>query len=274
MVWRKKDTRTGAPVFRAPPGFRDSGRPIFGQGEVVNSTYQIRQLLHGDDGGQVFEAWDMLLERTVALKSAWRDDDVPPLLPEARAPSAIGAPCVADVYGIGNHRGAEFLVAERIDGMALIQHVSQIYQDGELLRGLRVIELLSSIAQGLVAVHRAGYSVDRLSSANTIISESDRLVFAPFALGQGQLDSKPPVFAPEIVTLGSMPESGSPAAVAVDLYALGCIAVELCTAKPPFPGESVKALRFAHIHHRPPQLALIRDDLPIELSDLVEELMA
>ena len=272
MGWRSK--KKDGPVFRAPPGYRDSGRPLFATGEVVSSTYQIRELLHSDDHGQVFEAWDMLLERAVAIKVSWRDDDVPSLLPEARAPTSIGHECVADIYGLSNHRNSEYLVAERIPGVALAQHISQIQESGEMIPGPEALELLTALTRGLSAVHAAGYALIRMSTANIAISAEKRLVFSTFALGQGQLEAKPPIFAPEVITSRSTPEPGTGAAVACDLYALGCVAVELCTAAPAFPGDTLKALRFAHVHHRPPQLAMIREDIPTELGDLVEELLA
>ena len=272
LVWRSK--KKEGPVFRAPPGFRDSGRPIFSTGEVISSTYQIRELLHSDDHGQVYEARDMLLEREVALRASWRDNDVPPLLPEARAPGAIHSPCVADIYGLSRHHSCEYLVAERIPGIALTQHISRVYERGELISSSEVMDTMVTLARGLSAVHGAGYAVRHLSTANITVMPGGRLVFASFALGQGQLDARPPVLAPEVVTSGVIPEPGTHAAVAVDLYALGCIAVELCTAAAPFAGDSLKALKFAHVHQRPPQLAALRADLPTELGDLVEELMS
>ncbi len=272
MGWRSK--KKDGPVFRAPPGYRDSGRPLFSTGEVVSSTYQVRELLHGDDHGQVFEAWDMLLERAVAIKVSWRDDDVPSLLPEARAPTAIGHECVADVYGLSNHRNSEYLVAERVPSVALAQHIAQIHDAGDKIPGSEALELLTKLTRGLAAVHAAGYALIRMSAANISITPEKRLVFSTFALGQGQLEAKPPVFAPEVITSRSAPEPGTEAAVACDLYSLGCVATELCTAASPFPGDTLKALRFAHVHHRPPQLAMMREDIPTELSDLVEELLA
>lgn len=271
MGWRKKKE---GPVFRAPPGYRDSGRPIFSTGEVISSTYQVRDLLHSDDSGQVYEARDMLLEREVALRASWRDNDVPPLLPQARAPSAIHDPCVADIYGLSRHHSCEYLVAERIPGIALTQHISRVYESGELISGSAVMETMVTLAQGLSAIHQAGYAVRRMSSANITIMPNGRLVFARFALGQGQLDAKPPVLAPEVVTSGVIPDSGTPAAVAVDLYALGCVAIELCTAAAPFSGDTLKALKFAHVHQRPPQLSALRNDLPTELGDLVDEILS
>lgn len=269
MGWRNKDNK-GA-VFRAPPGYRDSGRPIFNNGEVISSTYQIKSLLHGNDTGQVYEAWDMLLERPVALKGSWRDEDVPPLLTEARAACAIADPCVADIYGLGHHHGTEYLVAERITGPTLAQRIERVYSADEQVPPVEALEMLTALARGLAAVHDAGYAARRLSTGNVLVTGTGRLVLSRFALGQGTLDA-PPVLAPEIIT-GAAASSGGHDPVAVDLYALGCIATELCTGQPPFSGDTLKALEFAHVHQRPGALDQVRGDLPVELGDLVGELL-
>jgi len=201
--WRKD--KKSDKVFRAPPGYRDSGRPIFGQNEVVSSTYQIRELLHTDGTGQVYDAWDMLLERPVAIKAAWRDEDTPPLLDQARAPSAIAHPCVAGVYGLGHHHGVDYLVTERLDGRALSAYISHMYSAGASIHVVDAVDLLITLARGLEAVHDAGHAVVRLSTDNVIITESHRLVLSMFALNQGELDAAPCVFAPEVITSSRSP---------------------------------------------------------------------
>ncbi len=261
-------------MFQAPPGYRDSGRPIFANGEVINSAYQIRELLHSDNGGQVFEARDMLLDRLVALKATWRDEGVPPLIHEARALGAIDDVCVASVYGLGNHHQTEFLVAERIVGTALSKYTASVYAAGRTISARDAIEMLSILTRGLAAVHRGGYNVPYLNSKNVVRVSNSRLVLARFGFGQGQVEGEPPVLVPEVLKTGRVPRAGTAGAISMDLYALGCIAVELITGKPVFSGDTQKTIEFAHVQQRPPQLSNLRQDIPIELGDLVDELLA
>jgi hypothetical protein len=273
VAWRKATIDAG-PLFRGPPGHRDSGRPIFATSEVVSSTYQIRELLHGSERGQVFEAWDMVLERVVALEAAWRDPDVPPLLHQARATSAIDHDCTARIIGLGHHHGTEFLVAERIVGPSLREHVAALHAAGASIPAVDAVGMLAALAHGLAAVHRAGQVAGRLGAGTIVRLSNRRLVLSRFALGQGQIEAEAPVFAPEVITGAHAPEPGSKRAVAVDLYGFGCVVMELCTGKPPFERDSAEAVQFAHVHERPPRLAAARPDLPVELGDLVDELLA
>jgi len=73
----------------APPGFRDSQQRPLAPGEVVASTYAIRDEITRTDDGIVFEARDMMLDRPVAFKLAWRDPGTPSLIAEARRCAAV-----------------------------------------------------------------------------------------------------------------------------------------------------------------------------------------
>ena len=99
-------------AFQPPSGFRDSAKRALGNGEVIASTYQIRDEITRTDTGVVFEARDMLLDRLVAFKLAWRDPGTPPLLSEARRCAAVRDPCAVAIYGMGSHNGAEYVVGD------------------------------------------------------------------------------------------------------------------------------------------------------------------
>src|SRR5215468_12772369 len=105
--------------FQAPPGFRDSPTRALHPGEVVASTYAVRGEVTRTDTGVVYEARDMMLDRPVALKLAWRDPGMPSLILEARRCAAVRDPCAVAIYGMGHHQGTEYVVGERVAGRLL-----------------------------------------------------------------------------------------------------------------------------------------------------------
>jgi serine/threonine protein kinase len=229
----------------------------------------------------VFEAWDMLTERVVALKVAWKDPGTPPLLPEARRAAAVRDPAAVAIYAVGNHRGAEFVVAERVVGRTAAELVSAYLGAGTAMSGGDVLEVLARAARGLAAAHAAQMTVGDLAGETVLVSGGaassssaiGRVVIGALSMGQvPEVSRAATVWAPEIVTKQrALTDPG--AQVAVDVYGLGCLAVELATCRPPFLGDSVKATLFGHVHHRPPSIAELRPDLPVELGDLVVELL-
>lgn len=260
--------------FDVPAGYRDSNRPILGEGEVVTSTYQVRDMLASDDDGQLFEAWDMLLERMVTIRISWRDEGVPPLLSYARAVNAIAHPCAADVFGMGAHHGSEFVVCERINGVLLGDYIAETYTAGGDISVDACIDMLTKIAEGLHAVHLANLWMGDLRPEAILLAPSRRVVFTKFAAGQNEREEpvEPECWAPEVIQ-GAMPADHT-GFMAIDLYALGLVAARMLLGRDPYAGDNPKATRFNHVHQRPPVVSTIRADVPTELSDLIEELLA
>lgn len=267
---------SGGRTFQAPTGFRDSPEPALGIGEVISSTYTVRREIARGDAGSVFEVWDMLVERAAVLKVAWRDPGTPSLVPEARRCAAVAArgTAAAAVFGVSNHRGAEYLAGEYIDGVTARDHLRAIAATGARPSATELVSLVLAAARALASVHQAGFAVGDLAPETVLITADQRIVFGRFSLGQ--LPSIGPAgvcFAPEVIT--GQKSAADPAAVAsIDLYGLGCLALELALGQPAFGGETVKATMFGHVHQRPPALAEVRTDLPVELADLVGELLA
>jgi serine/threonine-protein kinase len=260
--------------YRPPPGFRDGGQPLFATGTVVANTYQIRSLITTTRTGQLFEGRDMQLERTVAIRGSWRDSDVPSLLNEARAVARIHDPCVAQIYAFGHHQEIEYVVAERIEGMSLAQAVAALYDRGQRLAIFDVIESLTQLARGLSVLHRVGLWAPRLGSKTLVVGRDQRLVMSELALGQGAAEGDALCLAPEVINGVRGPDDITRTAEAIDLYALGCIAVELLVGAPPFTSETLVGLQQAHVYAPPPKLTAIREDMPRELAELVDELLA
>src|SRR5262249_36878575 len=125
--------------FQAPPGFRDSPMRALSRGEVVASTYAVREEIARTDTGAVYEASDMMLDRLVALKLAWRDPGMPSLVVEARRCAAVHDPCAVAIHGVGNHQGVEFVVGERVIGHLLADVLAIPPSPMDLLAKLRTL---------------------------------------------------------------------------------------------------------------------------------------
>jgi serine/threonine protein kinase len=261
--------------FQLPSGFRDSPKRALANGEVVASTYAIRDEITRTDTGIVFEARDMLIDRLVAFKLAWRDPGMPSLLTEARRCAAVRDPCAVAIFGMGNHNGAEYVVGERATGRMLRELITAELSPDAYLQRLRT--LVAAIARA----HDSGIAIGDISGSTILVDADGRMILGRLSLSQvpafGPLGQ---ILAPEVVR-GEVEASDPAAAEAIDLYGLGCIAIEMARGTPPFavdfmsgePATKEKELR-GHGHEPPPRLADLRPDLPNELSDLVEWLLA
>jgi serine/threonine protein kinase len=249
--------------FQAPPGFRDSPVRALSHGEVVASTYAIREEIARTDTGIVFEARDMMLDRLVALKLAWRDPGMPSLILEARRCSAVRDPCAVGIYGMGNHQGVEYVVGERVIGRLLGEVLTTPPVTPELMARFR------TLVAAVMRAHEAGIAVGDISGATVLVGEEGRMVLGRLSLSQvpafGPLGQ---ILAPEVVR-GEVEGSDPSAAEAIDLYGLGCIAIEMTRGRTPVLGLDRDAELRRHANEAAPRLADLRPELPVELSDLV-----
>ena len=262
-------------TFSAPAGFRDSPARPLTPGEVVASTYAIRDEIARTDTGIVFEARDMLLDRPVAFKLAWRDPGSPSLIAEARRCASVLDPCAVQVHGMGVHNGVEFAVGELVDGHLLRDElVKQLPEDKYLVR-------LRTLIAAVSRAHDGGIAVGDISGSTVLVDPSgranggsaDRLVLGRLSLSQvPAFGPHGRILAPEVVR-GEAEASDPAAAEAIDLYGLGCVAIEMASGLPPFADEDPRVEARGHAQEAPPRIADLRPDLPGELSDLVDWLL-
>src|SRR5438445_81117 len=77
---------------------------------------------------------------------------------EALERAAIRPPAMVTVHCMGEHRGTPYLVMERILGMSLAMHLAQRRALGQPFALDEAIDVLAALADGLEALHRAGFS--------------------------------------------------------------------------------------------------------------------
>ena len=268
-----------APSERAtePPPSEERA-PIFSAGELVDGTYEIRKLLGEGGMAQVFEAHDHLLDRRVALKAAWPDPQLPPLRNEARALAAFRHPSLVTVHTLGQHRGVDFIVMERVYGISLADHISERKSAGVPFRVEEVVGPIAKLASGLAIVHRAGIAHRDVKPGNVMLTPTDRVVLMDFGLvlpeyavsSQNFIAGSPPYMPPESLT--NTVDSGG--GQLVDIYALGVIAWEMLALERPYDTTDLHALVRMFTQARAPRIDTLRDDVPPRLAALIDEMMS
>ncbi|MEM9191764.1 MAG: serine/threonine-protein kinase [Myxococcota bacterium] len=249
---------------------------IFQPGEVLGRCYEIQRVLGAGGMGQVFEAFDMPLNRTVAIKAAWPQLPGPPLRAEARALAAFRHPSLVTVHTIGVHRAIDYIVMERIYGVSLHQLILQRRSSKQQVSIDEAMHIITAIAEGLSVVHQAGIAHRDIKPGNVMLTPDKRVVLMDFGLVLPEFDmasqefiaGSPPYMAPEALTNELAPGSGP----LIDIYALGVTAFELITGEVPRDAESLDSL-LALCEEPPPPTAEFRDDVPEPLEKLIGEML-
>jgi serine/threonine-protein kinase len=272
-----RDLMGGQAIASGEP-LDDGENRIFATGELLDGVYEIIKLLGRGGMGQVFEAHDHLLNRRVAIKAAWPNPLTPPLRNEARALAAFQHPSLVGVHTLGEHRGIDYLVMERVYGVSLTKHADTRWGSGEPFSVSEVVQILLPAAEGLSVVHRAGLVHRDVKPDNVMLTPVHRVVLMDFGLvlpefdvnGKQRVAGSPPYMAPEALFNTAAPGSGH----LVDIFALGVLAYELLTGSRPYDGRTLREVVTAHERGQPVALAELRPDCPLAMCQLVHEMLS
>ncbi|HEX5294415.1 MAG TPA: serine/threonine-protein kinase, partial [Streptosporangiaceae bacterium] len=223
--------------------------------------------------GEVWRGTDSVLARPVAIKLLQAEHTVVPeammrFRAEARHAGALSHPCIAHVYDYCEPAAPDppFLVMELVDGLSLAELLTRGPLDVA-----RAMDVIGQAAAGLSAAHQAGLVHRDIKPGNLLVSRTGQLKITDFGIAHatgsapltrpGALMGTPAYLAPEQVT-------GGHATPATDLYALGIVAYQCLTGRPPFTGPPV-VVALAH-QERP--LPPLPPSVPRDVAALVADL--
>ena len=245
-------------------------------GEVLAEAYEIRSKLGEGGMGQVYEAYDRLLDRCVAIKVAFPGMSV---AREARALAALrGHPSMVTVHALGVHHGMEYAVMDRIHGGTLREHLDRRAAAGLALSISEIVDIGASMADGLAVVHEAGMAHRDVKPANVILAPGDRVVITDFGIFRPECDRTPAALVwgtPEYMAPEAARDTVVPGELfLVDVYALGIVLFEMLTGAVPFQGEPATRVFLMHILGPVPDPAVRRPGTPRDLATLVRGMLA
>ena len=154
--------------------------PAFAPPDAIEEYRILRRI--GEGGmGQVFQAHDTLIERSVALRFLTSERTTEELrtqlLREARAAARVVHPNVVQIYRVGEYEGRPFLVTEFLRGQSLRSLKKPV--DPEFLLRIAV-----EVGRGLAAAHRQGILHRDIKPANVVQTDEGHLKLVDFGLAK------------------------------------------------------------------------------------------
>jgi serine/threonine-protein kinase len=246
------------------------------RGELLGGIYEIGDLLGQGGMGQVFAAVDRAHGRDVAIKTTWSRKDSDTLRNEAQVLARLQHPGVVKLYGLESHDQGTFMVMERLRGSNL-QSEMALWNSGGANPMECVIDCLIGVCEALQAVHASGYAHRDLKPQNIVLVDARRPVLIDFGLAihKDAMDSElrmagsPHYIAPETIQSRVARGQGH----LIDIYALGVLAFEMITGRPPFRHCVLRKILDMHLHARPPHASQFAPAVPAALDQLVASMM-
>jgi serine/threonine protein kinase len=251
-------------------------------------AYEIQSAIGAGGMGEVYRAKDTKLGREVALKilpaTFIADPErVARFRREAQVLASLNHPHIAQIYGLEEANGTQFLVLELVDGESL---------DRRIARGrVPVDEALGSakqIAEALEAAHEKGIIHRDLKPANIALTKDSQVKVLDFGLAKAvettgtsslEVTNSPTITSPALMTgigvvLGTAaymaPEQakGRPADKRSDIWAFGCVLYEMLAGRRAFDGDDVSDA-FAAVLRAEPDWSAAPSGLPPPIQTLM-----
>jgi eukaryotic-like serine/threonine-protein kinase len=227
-------------------------------GRVLDGRYRVGPRIARGGMATVYEATDLRLDRTCALKimhSGLGDDDefAARFVREAHSAARLSHPHVVGVFDQGDDDGTLFLAMEYIPGHTL----RDLIRKESPMAPAKALAVIDPVLSALAAAHQAGMIHRDVKPENVLLADDGRVKVADFGLARaisaetqhtatgGVLIGTVSYLSPELVVDGK-------ADARSDVYAAGVVLYEMLTGRKPHDGESPIQVAYKHVHEDVP----------------------
>ena len=243
--------------------------------------YALKRQLGSGGLGAVFEAWDPLLSRAVAVKTLQFDTELSSrtsldglFLNEARAAAGLNHRYIVTIHDAGLSPHGVYIAMERLYGRDL-QHA---LADGWRPTLEQAVQLVRRVTEALAYAHARGVVHCDIKPANIFLQRRDRPKVLDFGIARivhggalpaldGAVVGSPRYRAPEQLT-------GAPVDARTDLFSLGAVMFELLCGRRAFEGDTLAQINASVLAGAPKPVHEIDPRVPVELSAIVSRLLA
>ena len=244
--------------------------------------YRVLALVGAGGMGEVYTGHDPILDRPVAIKrlrprEGEDDDRARRLRMEAQMHGRLRHPNIVRVYDFVRQAGADHIITEHVDGQSL----RELMAAGRppFRRGL---EIMLAVARGLSFAHDNQIVHRDLKSENVLVGSDDGVKITDFGISRsltpltaaGSHASEAGILVGTFQNMSPEQSFGTRVDARSDLFSLGIVAYEVFAGHSPFEDKTIFDTLTNIRKVRQTPLAELAPDVTVELSDLVDRLLA
>ncbi len=247
-------------------------------GETLGK-YQLLQILGKGAMGTVYEGFDPIIARRLAIKTVKLPDaddleaqeELARFKREAQAAGRLSHPNIVGVFDYGETPEIAFIVMEFVDGTTL-KHVVDKKERFELAE---VVRLMDGVLTGLQYSHDRGVVHRDIKPANIMLTKAGEVKIADFGIARiesssmtqaGTMLGTPSYMSPEQFM-------GQTVDARTDIYSSGVMLYQLLTGEKPFEG-GLTAIMHKVLNTEPPPPSALSVTVPHSFDLVVQRSMA
>src|SRR6185312_11869239 len=241
--------------------------------------YEVKRQLGRGAMGVVYEGWDPIIERRVAIKTVRLpeepDEDTAEEIArfrrEAQAAGRLTHPNIVGVFDYGETGDLAYIVMEFVDGPP----VKELLDKHERFAMPDIIRIMDDLLAGLQFSHDRGVVQRDIKPANLMLTSSGQAKIADFGIARiesssmtqaGTVLGTPAYMSPEQF-MGQVVDARS------DLYSSGVLLYQLLTGERPFEG-GMSAIMHKALNTEPPAPSQISVTCPAAFDGVIRKAMA
>lgn len=241
--------------------------------------YEIKRTLGRGAMGVVYEGYDPIIARRVAIKTVRIPDpddveaneDLARFQREAQAAGRLTHPNIVGVFDTGEADGVAYIVMEFVSGVTLKSFLDR----GDRFTVPDVVRIMTELLSGLAYSHANGVIHRDIKPANVMMTDNGQIKLADF--GVARIESSSMTQAGTMIGTPSYmsPEQfmGQTVDARTDLYSCGVLMYQLLTGEKPFEG-SVTSVMHKVLNTEPPVPSALSIAVPTALDAVVAKAMA
>ncbi|MCI8589857.1 MAG: protein kinase [Clostridiales bacterium] len=242
-------------------------------GQIFDRRYQISKVIGVGGMSVVFEAYDNVMKRTVAVKMlkdeiAHDTQSVKRFINESKAVAMLSHPNIVKIYDVSVKENRKYIVMERVEGITLKNYLNK---KGTL--GLReMLQYTEQILLALEHAHAKGIVHRDIKPQNILLLKNGVIKVADF--GIAKLPNVETVTMTDkaigtVYYISPEQASGKKVDRRSDIYSLGVLMYEMCTGQLPFMAESPVSVALMHVKDQPKRPSELSPALPKGLEQII-----
>lgn len=242
-------------------------------GQIFDGRYQISKVIGVGGMSVVFEAYDNVMKRTVAVKMlkdeiAHDTQSVKRFINESKAVAMLSHPNIVKIYDVSVKENRKYIVMERVEGITLKNYLNKKGTLGmrEMLQYTEQILLALEHAHAKGIVHRDIKPQNILLLKNGVIKVTD---FGIAKLPNAETVTMTDKAIGTVYYISPEQASGKRVDRRSDIYSLGVLMYEMCTGKLPFMADSPVSVALMHVKDQPKRPSEIVPTIPKGLEQII-----